>query len=151
MVCSFPYILLHPSSTGQLCRERFGNEALLVGFGTARGSVAAASNWDDPMEVKQVNMARNDSFEGLCHRSSKKRFLLDLKENRKLKSLLKYPRLERAIGVIYRPDTELQSHYFEASLSRQFDYYVWFDSTEAVTPLPTKPLKGQDETWPFGL
>jgi protein-L-isoaspartate(D-aspartate) O-methyltransferase len=64
---------------------------------------------------------------------------------------LSQPQLERAIGVIYRPETELQSHYFQADLPRQFDEYIWFDETEAVTPLETAELQGLPDTYPFGL
>jgi len=79
--------------------------------------------------------------------------VVDLREGRspELHSSLLYPRLERAIGVIYRRETELASHYFEASLPRQFDAYLWFEETRAVTPLPTTPRAGMPETYPFGL
>jgi protein-L-isoaspartate(D-aspartate) O-methyltransferase len=60
-------------------------------------------------------------------------------------------RLERAIGVIYRPETERESHYFQANLPRQFDEYVWFDDTRAVTPLDTAEIKGLPDTYPFGV
>jgi protein-L-isoaspartate(D-aspartate) O-methyltransferase len=138
---------------GQLCRERFWKEAALIGFGTDRGTVAAASDWDDPMEIKQVRPAHADSYERLCRDSGIGRFLLDLREGRHqdLRKDLLYPRLERAIGVIYRPDTELASHYFDASLPKQFDGYVWFEETRAVTPLPAQPAEGVPETYPFGL
>jgi erythromycin esterase-like protein len=138
---------------GQLCRQRFGDAAVLIGFGTDRGTVAAASDWDGPMEIKQVRPAHPDSYERLCRDSGVRRFLVDLREGRSadLHSGLLYPRLERAIGVIYRPETELASHDFEASLPRQFDAYLWFEETRAVTPLPTKPRAGVPETYPFGL
>jgi erythromycin esterase-like protein len=71
--------------------------------------------------------------------------------NRELRESLMYPRLERAIGVIYRPETELASHYFDASLPQQFDAYLWFQETRAVTPLPAKAEAGAPETYPFGL
>jgi protein-L-isoaspartate(D-aspartate) O-methyltransferase len=138
---------------GQLCRERFGSDAALIGFGTDRGTVAAASDWDGPMEVKKVLPARADSYERLVHDADVPRCLLDLREKAHiaLHAQLTEPRLERFIGVIYRPDTERWSHYAEASLPQQFDAYVWFDETTAVTPLPTRVLEGIDETWPFGL
>jgi protein-L-isoaspartate(D-aspartate) O-methyltransferase len=138
---------------GQLCRQRFGAAAALVGFGTDRGMVAAASDWDGPMEIKQVRPAHPDSYERLCRDSGVDRFLIDLRERQhsEMRSALLYPRLERAIGVIYRPETELASHYFDASLPRQFDGYLWFDETHAVTPLPTTPRPGVPETYPFGL
>jgi protein-L-isoaspartate(D-aspartate) O-methyltransferase len=138
---------------GQLCRDRFGAEAGLIGFGTDRGTVAAASDWDGPMEIKQVRPAHRDSYERLCRDSGVERFLIDLREEQspQLYAGLLYPRLERAIGVIYRPETELASHYFDASLPRQFDGYVWFEQTRAVTPLPTAVRQGVAETYPFGL
>jgi erythromycin esterase-like protein len=138
---------------GQLCRERFAQAAVLIGFGTDRGTVAAASDWDGPMEIKQVRPAHRDSYERLCRDSGLARFLVDLREGRspELREALLYPRLERAIGVIYRPETELASHYFEASLPRQFDAYLWFEETHAVTPLPTTARAGMPETYPFGL
>jgi protein-L-isoaspartate(D-aspartate) O-methyltransferase len=138
---------------GQLCRERFAQTAMLIGFGTDRGTVAAASDWDGPMEIKQVRAAHRDSYERLCRDSGLARFHVDLREERspELREALLYPRLERAIGVIYRPETELASHYFEASLPRQFDAYLWFEETHAVTPLPTTARAGMPETYPFGL
>jgi erythromycin esterase-like protein len=138
---------------GQLCRERFGDEAALIGFGTYSGTVAAATDWDGPMEVKYVRPAREDSYEHLCHKAGIPRFLLDLRHtaNEPLHRRLSESRLERFIGVIYRPETELQSHYAEASLSEQFDAYVWLDNTSAVTPLPTVQHEGVPETYPFGL
>jgi erythromycin esterase-like protein/predicted phosphoribosyltransferase/dienelactone hydrolase len=138
---------------GQLCRQRFGNEAVLIGFGTHTGTVAAASNWDEPMEVKTVRPSRPDSYEAVCHDTGYERFLLDLREGERdaLRESLAAPRLQRFIGVIYRPETERWSHYSETSLPDQFDAYVWFDETRAVTPLVTRARPGEEETYPFGL
>jgi protein-L-isoaspartate(D-aspartate) O-methyltransferase len=138
---------------GQLCRERFGADAALIGFGTDRGTVAAADDWDGPMKIKTVRPAHAQSYERLCLDSGVRRFLLDLREDRHkaLRTELMHARLERAIGVIYRPETELASHYFEAHLPQQFDGYVWFEETRAVTPLPTDVKAGTPETYPFGL
>lgn len=138
---------------GQLCRERFGSEAALIGFGTDRGTVAAASDWDGPMEIKEVRPAHPDSHERLCRDSGVGRFLIDLRSGHapQLRNALAEPRLERAIGVIYRPETELASHYFDAYLQEQFDGYVWFEETRAVTPLPAQARPGAPETYPFGL
>jgi protein-L-isoaspartate(D-aspartate) O-methyltransferase len=137
---------------GQLCRERFGPEAALIGFGTDRGTVAAASDWDGEMEIKRVQPSRPDSYERLCHEAGVPRFLLDLGRDDALSHGLLQPRLERFIGVIYRPETELASHYAEASLPQQFDAFVWLDETSALTPLgPTHPRAGAPETYPFGL
>jgi protein-L-isoaspartate(D-aspartate) O-methyltransferase len=138
---------------GQLCRERFGKDAALIGFGTHTGTVACASDWDEPMEVKPVNPSRSDSYERLAHDSGVARFLLDVREgvHEHLRNQLLSPRLERFIGVIYRPETERWSHYSACSLPQQFDAYVWFDQTTAVTALPTRMRVGEDETYPFGL
>ena len=138
---------------GQLCRERFGRDAALIGFGTHTGTVMAASDWDDPAQVKTVRPSRPDSYEALCHETGVSRFLIDLRPGRheSLRSELSEPRLERYIGVIYRPDTERISHYAHARLSEQYDGFVWFDETRAVTPLPTPIRSHEDETYPFGL
>jgi protein-L-isoaspartate(D-aspartate) O-methyltransferase len=138
---------------GQLCRERFGADAALIGFGTHTGTVACADDWDGPMQVKRVNPSRPDSYERLAHDSGERRFLLDMREgfHDDLRRRLVEPRLERFIGVIYRPQTERWSHYSECALPEQFDAYVWFDETTAVAPLPTRVRKGAEETYPFGL
>jgi erythromycin esterase-like protein len=140
---------------GQLVKERFGHEARLIGFGTHTGTVAAATDWDEPMEVKDVRPSLPESYERLCHDSGIPRFLLDMREdagvNQEAVEALLEPRLERFIGVIYRPETERWSHYTQAVLPNQFDAWVWFDETEAVTPLGEEPRTGEDETYPFGL
>jgi protein-L-isoaspartate(D-aspartate) O-methyltransferase len=138
---------------GQLCRERFGREAFLLGFGTDHGTVAAASYWGGPMERKQVRPAHQGSYEATCHESGIAAFMLPLRHPRhpELRPALADSRLQRAIGVIYRPETELASHYFHANLPEQFDEYVWFDGTAAVRPLETRELAGLPETYPFGL
>ena len=138
---------------GQLCREKFGASAMLIGFGTHTGTVAAATDWDAPMDVKRVLPSRPDSYERIAHDSRVPRFLLDLRAGRndEVRRELLDTRLERFIGVIYRPDTERLSHYSAAQLPRQFDAYVWFDETRAVTPLPTESQPGEEETYPFGL
>jgi putative phosphoribosyl transferase len=138
---------------GQLARQSFGRDAALIGFGTHSGTVAAASEWDAPMEIKAVRPSRPDSYEALCHQVGEDRFLFDLRpgQNDDLRHALAEPRLERYIGVIYRPETERWSHYSSASLPDQYDAFVWFDETKAVTPLPSKVAAGEDETYPFGL
>jgi erythromycin esterase-like protein len=138
---------------GQLCREAFGSDAALVGFGTDRGTVAAASDWDGPVEIKDVRPSLEDSYERLCARTEIPSFLLDLRSDRNgaLVTDLKRQRLERAIGVIYRPETERQSHYFHATLPDQFDLWVWFAETTAVKPLAGVERHDVAETWPFGL
>jgi erythromycin esterase-like protein len=138
---------------GESCRSAFGDQAVLIGFGTDRGTVAAASDWDRPMEVKKVLPARPDSYERVFCLTGIPSSLTDWRGGRKteLRDLLAQPRLERAIGVIYRPETELLSHYFEAVMADQFDAYVWFEETSAVTPLPAGRPHGAPETYPFGL
>ena len=138
---------------GELCRTAYGDEAVAIGFGTDRGTVAAASDWDGPMEVKTVRPARRDSYEYAFRKTGLNRALADWrgKQHGELATALREPLLERAIGVVYRPDTEYLSHYFEAVLAEQFDAYVWFEETHAVTPLPTGRPHGAPETYPFGL
>jgi protein-L-isoaspartate(D-aspartate) O-methyltransferase len=138
---------------GQLCRERYGDDVALIGFGTYAGTVAAADDWDGPMRLMRVRPARPDSYEHLMHRVGQPRFLLDLRAgvHDELRATLAQPRLERYIGVIYRPDTELYSHYAEAVLSEQYDGFVWFDETGAVTPLPGDARPGVPETYPFAV
>jgi len=138
---------------GQLCREAFGSDSRRIGFGTDHGTVAAASKWDGPMEIKQVRPAHAQSYERLFHMTEQPGLILPLSGNANLGIIaeLSKPRLERAIGVIYRPETEIASHYFEAQLSRQFDEYVWIDCSAAVTPLTTAEMRGMPDTYPFGV
>jgi protein-L-isoaspartate(D-aspartate) O-methyltransferase len=126
---------------GQLCRGAFGDDMFSIGFGTDHGTVAAAHAWDEPMQRMRVRPARPDSYERLCHDSRVPAFLLHLRDPVRddLRDELFEPRLERAIGVVYRPDTELESHYFPV-LPAQFDEYVWFDESAAVTPLAVTEL-----------
>jgi erythromycin esterase-like protein len=138
---------------GQLARERYGDDALLVGFSTNTGYVTAASDWGAPTERKRVRSARPDSHEAMLHAAGIRQFWLptsDLAIDEELAGT----RLERAIGVIYRPDTELQSHYFEADLIQQFDIVIHLDHTRALEPLELTPLwdAGEPpETYPTGL
>jgi erythromycin esterase-like protein len=140
-------------NVGQLCREAFGGACTSIGFGTDRGTVAAASDWGGPMEIKTVRPSHAESYERLCADASGKAFLLDLRPNgrRELLQELSQPRLERAIGVIYRPETERLSHYFDAVLPRQFDAWTWFRETRAVEALPSAAASGEPETFPFGV
>ena len=138
---------------GESCRAAFGDSAVLIGFGTDHGTVAAASDWGEPMKVMTVTPARLDSYERVFRLAFVERSLTDWRSGAKnqLRDALSVPRLERAIGVVYRPETELLSHYFEAILSDQFDAYVWFAETSAVTPLRGDRPKGAPDTYPFGL
>jgi erythromycin esterase-like protein len=137
---------------GQLVRERYGRDAVLVGLTTYRGTVTAASNWDGPAERKRVRPALPESYEALFHDVDPKRFLLTLRGQHV--AGLGEARLERAIGVIYRPETEQSSHYFLASLPSQFDAVLHFDQTRAVEPLECTALGQRDEvpeTFPWGV
>jgi erythromycin esterase-like protein len=143
---------------GQLAKEEWDAKARLIGFGTHTGTVAAADDWDAPMKIKRVRPSLPESYERMSHYSGVPSFLLDLREGelgRDVREGLMEARLERFIGVIYRPDTERWSHYSHAILPRQFDGWVWFDETEAVHPLPGERRAGEpgreDETYPFGL
>src|SRR6516164_297524 len=139
---------------GQLSRARFGEDAALIGFGTDRGTVAAASDWDAPMEIKHVRPARDDSYEGRSREAHIPAFFLETGpgQKKRVRADLAEPLLERAIGVIYRPETELLSHYFQAELSRQFDAWIWFTETSAVAAQQIAAYAGgPDETYPFGL
>ena len=136
---------------GQLARERWRDEVALIGFGTHTGSVSAASDWDGDREVKRVLPSRPDSYERLCHDSRVPRFLLLPGADDALRRRLAEPRLERFIGVIYRPESERWSHYSEARLPDQFDGYVWFDETSALEPAGHEPHEGSPDTFPFGV
>ena len=141
-------------NVGQLVRERWGDEAVLVGFSTYTGTVTAASNWDEPPQLKQVRPALPGSYEALFHEVGLPRFLLPLRGAGAAATALREPRLERAIGVIYRPETERFSHYFHARLPDQFDAVLHFDETRAVEPLePDAPPSGDEapETFPSAV
>jgi len=122
-------------NVGQLARQRYGLGAQLIGFTTFEGTVSAASTWDAPVERKRVRPALPGSYEALLHDVQIPSFWLPLRDGGSAAAALYDPRLERAIGVIYRPDTELASHYFEARLPEQFDAVVHIDRTRAVEPL----------------
>lgn len=120
---------------GQLVRERHDRDAVLVGFTTYAGTVTAASNWDEPAQRKNVRPEMEGSCERLFHRLDVPQFLIIPCEDQEVYDYLSEPLLERAIGVIYRPETERYSHYFSAELARQFDAVIHFDQTRAVEPL----------------
>jgi erythromycin esterase-like protein len=139
---------------GQLIREKHGRDCRNVGFTTYSGTVTAASDWDRPAERKRVRPARSDSYEGLFHQVGIPAFSLNLQPGSHVANGLGEPMLERAIGVVYRPESELASHYFQATLSDQFDAIIHFDETRAVEPL--EPLSEQtpgelNETFPSGI
>jgi erythromycin esterase-like protein len=139
---------------GQLIREKYPHACRLIGFSTYTGTVTAASNWDGDAERKQVRPARKDSFEGLFHQTGIPAFFLSLADHTPVVNALREPLLERAIGVIYLPQSELSSHYFEARIAEQFDAILHYDTTRAVEPL--EPIaqfadKEPAETFPSGM
>lgn len=138
---------------GQLCREYFDPDCYIIGFGTNDGTVAAASAWDGPMQIMNVRPAHPQSYEHLFHLTNAPGLMLPLKgaaQDDLGKRLMK-PLIERAIGVIYRPESEFASHYFEARLPLQFDEYIWIDRTSAIHPIGVIEVEGMPETYPFGV
>lgn len=138
---------------GQLVRERYGSAAFLLGFTTYSGEVTAASNWDEPAQRKIVRAALPGSYEELFHEVGIANFALSLRDPA-VKEALAGPMLERAIGVIYRPETERQSHYFDTRLPEQFDAVIHLDRTRALIPLEkTVPWEVGEapETYPSGI
>jgi erythromycin esterase-like protein len=140
-------------NVGQLVRERYGRDVFSIGFSTYDGTVTAASDWDAPAERKRVRPGLAGSYERTFHASGLGRFWIDLGE-RDAATALRGAQLQRAIGVIYRPETERWSHYFEARLPEQFDAMIHLDNTTALTPLDR--TAGWDEgeppeTWPTGM
>lgn len=133
---------------GQLVRDDYGDDAYLIGFGTNSGTVAAADDWGSPVRTKTLNESMNGSHEQSCHLSGRGDFLLPLREARTSR-IGREKRYERAIGVIYRPRTEFVSHYFQADLPGQFDEYIWFETSNAVTPLGAEHAPEFPENHPF--
>lgn len=141
-------------NVGQLARQKYGADVYSVGFTTDSGTVTAASNWGEPAERKRVRPAIEGSVERFFHAAGIERFLLLMKEGSHAASALTDPLLERAIGVIYKPETERQSHYFYAKVARQFDSVIHIDRTRAVEPLErnAKWEEGEaPETYPTGI
>jgi erythromycin esterase-like protein len=138
---------------GQLVRDSYGQHAVNIGFTTYSGTVTAASDWDEPGQRRRVRPALPGSYESVLHGAELPAFLLKFNDNA-LSDELRRPRLERAIGVVYRPDTERVSHYFIASLPEQFDAVIHFDDTHAVEPLDLTEhwqVDEEPETYPFGI
>jgi len=139
---------------GQLVRDRRGDDAVLVGFSTSHGWVTAASEWDEPPRRMRVRNGLPGSWEELLHQAGSARFLLDLRRNERLRAVATQVHLQRAIGVIYRTETERQSHYFYTRLAQQFDALIHIDKTTALEPLnPTETWHSGDapETFPSGV
>ena len=122
-------------NVGQLLRERHAHETFLLGFTTHTGTVTAASEWDGPAGQKQIRPALPESYEALFHEMERDRFALNLRDDDSLANALRGPLLERAIGVLYLPESERRSHYFQADLTRQFDAVLHVDETSALEPL----------------
>lgn len=141
-------------NVGQLTRQHYEHEAFLIGFTTYSGTVTAATDWGGAAERKRVRPALAGSYENVFHETGLDRFLLLMSKGSDVSKVLQAPLLERAIGVIYRPETERQSHYFQASLSRQFDAVIHIDETRAVEPLE-RTVKWEEgevmETFPSGI
>jgi erythromycin esterase-like protein len=141
-------------NVGQLVRQQYGSEAVLIGFSTYQGSVTATSNWDEPAQRKIVRPGLRESYEALFHDTGIRNFSLDLGTPGDAVEGLARPRLQRAIGVIYRPETERLSHYFHARLPAQFDTILHYDTTRAVEPLDhtsTWEPGELPETYPSGI
>jgi erythromycin esterase-like protein len=141
-------------NVGQLAREHYGREAFLVGFTTYAGTVTAATNWGGEAELKRVRPGLKNSVEAIFHSTELENFLLLMPDDSAVKNLLRKPLLERAIGVIYRPETERQSHYFTARVAEQFDAVIHFDETRAVEPLERNSkwdASAEFEAFPTGL
>ena len=139
---------------GQLARQRYGDDCRSIGFTTYSGTVTAASEWDGPTRTIPVRPARADSYESLMHDTEIPAFTLNLKKPSRVADSLRTPMRERAIGVIYRPESELASHYFKAALSDQFDAIIHFDESCAVEPIELEAKKScgePAETFPSGI
>jgi erythromycin esterase-like protein len=141
-------------NVGQLMRQQFGADAVNIGFTTHTGTVTAASEWDGPPERKHVRSSMPGSYERVFHDTGVRQFLLPLAREAAVADALAGPHLERAIGVLYVPRTERQSHYFYAKLADQFDFVIHVDETRAVEPLERSAgweAGEMAETYPFGL
>jgi erythromycin esterase-like protein len=141
---------------GQLCRTAYGRDVVLIGMSTDRGQVAAADDWDGDMRIKEVRPSRADSWEHQFLEAGVAASLTDWRDplREDLRQALSTPLLERAIGVIYRPESERSSHYFKAVLAEQFDAMVWIEQTQAVTAIPlpsSQSVEPEDDMFPFGV
>jgi erythromycin esterase-like protein len=141
-------------NVGQLVREKHGADSFLIGFTTYKGTVTAASDWGALAERKRVRPALSGSYEDLFHNLGVQNFMIPLREVGAAQGVLRGPRLERAIGVIYLPKTERASHYFDARITEQFDAVIHFDETTALEPLERTAgwESGEPpETFPVGV
>ena len=141
-------------NVGQLVRERWPGQSISIGFSTYAGTVTAASEWDGPAERKTVRPGLDGSYEALFHEVGLPQFMLNVRHSSGAAlRVLSEPRLQRAIGVIYLPQTERLSHYFRARLAEQFEVMIHIDQTRAVEPLERAPveLARERETYPTGV
>ena len=141
-------------NVGQLVKDRFGRNSFLIGFSTYTGTVTAASDWGEIAERKYVRPGMPESYEALFHSCETPRFWLNLREKNEAIEALCHERLQRAIGVIYKPETERWSHYFQTHLPDQFDAMIHLDETTALEPIERTSVwdKGElPETYPWNL
>ena len=132
------------SNVGRLLREKAPGQVVSIGFTTYAGRLTAAGDWDGPPETMAVRPALTESYEALFHRTGRRAFWLDLREMGAARDVLARPRLQRSIGVIYRPETERWSHYMSADLTKQFDFIIHVDTTTALPPLHDSPKPARD-------
>ena len=139
-------------SLGQLVREKYPEQALLVGFSTATGEVTAAADWDEPALRQTISPPLPGSYEALFQAVAQDDFLLDLRSDA-LRQSLGEARLQRAIGVVYQPQSERQSHYYHTRLPEQFDFLLHYQQTRALQPMNRNSRASSTlaETWPSGL
>lgn len=141
-------------NVGELARKAYPGQTCLIGFSTYDGHVTAASEWDGPAERKRVRPALHRSYEELLHHVGLPRYWLNLRDDTPVRRIMMERRLERAIGVLYLPRTERQSHYFNAQMAQQFDAVIHIDRTEALVPLDATSgwHSGEPpETYPEGI
>jgi len=136
---------------GQLCREQFGSDVAAIGFVACSGNVLAADAWGAAGRVRQIMPPLAESWEQVFSETEMPAGLLIWRHDAELSDILDQARIERAIGVIYRPESERWSHSFGANLARQFDAIVWMSGTTALTPLAGAPPEGAPDTYPFGI
>lgn len=141
-------------NVGELARKAYPGQTCLIGFSTYDGHVTAASEWDGPAERKRVRPALHGSYEELLHHVGLPRYYLNLRDDTPVRRLMLERRLERAIGVLYLPRSERQSHYFNAQMAQQFDAIIHIDRTDALVPLDATSgwHSGEPpETYPEGI
>ncbi|HBZ07236.1 MAG TPA: erythromycin esterase [Massilia sp.] len=141
-------------NVGELARKAYPGQTCLIGFSTYDGHVTAASEWDGPAERKRVRPALHGSYEELLHQVGLPRYYLNLRDDTPVRRLMLERRLERAIGVLYLPRSERQSHYFNAQMAQQFDAIIHIDRTDALVPLDATSgwHSGEPpETYPEGI